>query len=68
MLLESPVSWGLGPQSEDGFFGLGGIGGSSGYGIRRPGVAAGFGYVTCKLAGHDRADACADAMEAVLGV
>ena len=60
LLLESSVNWGLGLQSDpDGFFGLGGIGGFSGYGVRRDGLAAGFGYVTCKLGGHDRADACA---------
>lgn len=45
---------------------MGGIGGFSGFGIRRPGLAAGFGYVTCALAGYERADACADAFEAAL--
>jgi hypothetical protein len=35
-------------------------------GIRGPGLAAGFGYITCALAGYDRADACADAFEAAL--
>jgi CubicO group peptidase (beta-lactamase class C family) len=71
-LLEDEVSWGLGLQSDTvgrhGLFGLGGIGGFSGYGIRGDGVAAGFGYVTCKLGSHDRADACSGAMEAALGV
>jgi hypothetical protein len=36
--------------------------------VRRPGLAAGFGYVTCRLGSHERADACADALEAALGV
>jgi CubicO group peptidase (beta-lactamase class C family) len=68
VVLESPASWALGLQSEGPFFGLGGIGGFGGYGIRGDGVAAGFGYVTCKLDTHDRADACGDALEAVLGL
>jgi len=68
-LLESPVSWGLGLQTDPGgFFGLGGIGGFAGYGIRRDGLAAGFSYVTCALGTHERADACADAFEAALGL
>jgi CubicO group peptidase (beta-lactamase class C family) len=71
-LLDDEVSWGLGLQSyavgRHQVFGLGGIGGFSGYGIRRDGLAAGFGYVTCKLGTHDRADACEQAMEAVLGI
>jgi CubicO group peptidase (beta-lactamase class C family) len=67
-LLRAPVSWGLGLQTDERreFFGLGGIGGFSGYAVSREGVAAGFGYVTCKLGGHERADACSDAMERVL--
>ena len=67
-LLETLVSWGLGLQTHphDGSFGLGGIGGFAGYGIRRDGLAAGFGYVTCRLGSHDRSDACADAFEAAL--
>jgi CubicO group peptidase (beta-lactamase class C family) len=69
LLLESPVNWGLGLQSDPGgFFGLGGIGGFAGYGVRRDGLAAGFSYVTCSLGTHERADACADAMEAALGL
>ena len=68
LLLEDEVSWALGLQSDGPFFGLGGIGGFSGYGIRRDGLAAGFGYVTCTLGTHERADACSSAFEAVLGV
>jgi CubicO group peptidase (beta-lactamase class C family) len=68
MLLELPVAWGLGLQTDERreVFGLGGIGGFSGYGVSREGVAAGFSYFTCKLGEHDRADACSDAMERVL--
>jgi CubicO group peptidase (beta-lactamase class C family) len=69
LLLEHPVNWGLGLQSDPGgFFGLGGIGGYAGYGVRREGLAAGFSYVTCTLGTHERADACGDAMEAALGL
>jgi hypothetical protein len=69
LLLEHPASGGLGLQSDPGgFFGLGGIGGYAAYGVRRPGLAAGFAYVTCALGTHDRADACALAMDAALGV
>jgi CubicO group peptidase (beta-lactamase class C family) len=46
--------------------GLGGIGGFSGFGIRRPGLALGYGYVTCALGGHDRTQACEDALESAL--
>ena len=67
-LLQARVSWGLGMQTypSTGDFGLDGIGGFGGGGIRRAGVAAGFGYVTCKLGTHARADACLEAMERVL--
>lgn len=67
-VLDDDVAWGLGLHADqgDGWFGMGGIGGFSGFGIRHPGLAAGFGYVTCALAGYERADACADAFEAAL--
>jgi hypothetical protein len=47
-------------------FGLGGIAGFSGFGIRRPGLALGYGHVTCLLAGHERTAACEDALDAAL--
>lgn len=67
-LLEEDASWSLGFRidGEDGSFGLGGIGGFSGYGIRRPGLAVGYGYVTCRLGGHERTAACEDALDAIL--
>jgi CubicO group peptidase (beta-lactamase class C family) len=67
-LLEEDAAWSLGfrVDGDDGSFGLGGIGGFSGYGIRRPGLAIGFGYVTCRLGGPERTAACEDALEAIL--
>ena len=67
-LLEDDAAWGLGfrVDGDDGGFGLGGIGGFSGFGIRRPGLALGYGYVTCALGGHDRTQACEDALESAL--
>jgi CubicO group peptidase (beta-lactamase class C family) len=68
VLLEDAVSWGLGLQTDPatGDFGLYGIGGFGGFGIRRDGTAVGFGYVTSRLGTHERADACADALDALL--
>jgi CubicO group peptidase (beta-lactamase class C family) len=61
------VRWGLGVQVEDdGTWGMGGIGGSLGYGRRKPRPAS-FGYVTARMGDHDRAGRCADAFDAVLG-
>jgi CubicO group peptidase (beta-lactamase class C family) len=54
-LLERPVRWGLGFQLEDDGFGLGGIGGSVGWGDRA--ARTGFAYVTRRMGDHDRADA-----------
>ena len=68
-LLEDDVAWGLGfrVDGDDGGFGLGGIGGFGGFGLRRPGIALGFGYVTCALdSGHARTQSCEDALEAAL--
>jgi CubicO group peptidase (beta-lactamase class C family) len=66
-LLEEQASWGLGFRVDDAdAFGLGGIGGFAGFGIRRPGVALGYGYVTCLLAGRERTAACEDALDAAL--
>jgi CubicO group peptidase (beta-lactamase class C family) len=69
-LLEEDAAWGLGfrVDGDDGGFGLGGIGGFSGYGIRRPGLALGYGYVTCALSDHGRTEACEDALEKALAV
>jgi Beta-lactamase len=66
-LLEEEASWGLGFRVDDAdTFGLGGIGGFAGFGICRPGLALGYGYVTCLLAGRERTAACEDALDAVL--
>jgi CubicO group peptidase (beta-lactamase class C family) len=66
-LLEDDAVWSLGFRVDDGVsFGLGGIGGFAGYGLRRPGLALGYGYVTCLLAGYDRTEACEDALEEAL--
>lgn len=62
VLLERDVDWGLGFQLEDGTWGHGGLGGSGGYASPELGLA--FGYVTNRMAGHDRGDALADAAEA----
>jgi len=59
--------WGLGVRlDDDGSWGMGGVGGSLGYGRRAP-RAASFGYVTARMGDHDRAERCADAFDAALG-
>jgi hypothetical protein len=67
-VLEDDVSWGLGLQTypDEGFFGLGGIGGFAGFGLRRRGLALGYGYVTCRLSALDRSHACEEALEEAL--
>jgi CubicO group peptidase (beta-lactamase class C family) len=67
-LLELNAAWGLGfrVDGDDGGFGLGGIGGFAGFGLRRPGLALGYGYVTCALGTHERTQACEDALEEAL--
>lgn len=67
-LLEEDAAWSLGfrVDGDDGGFGLGGIGGFSGFGLRRPGLALGYGYVTCSLGDHDRTQACEEALEKAL--
>ena len=60
VLLGRPVRWGLGFQLEDDGFGLGGIGGSVGWGDRTAG--SGFAYVTRRMGDHDRADAVEQAL------
>jgi CubicO group peptidase (beta-lactamase class C family) len=69
VVLERDVAWGLGPQLEpDGSFGLGGVGGFSGFGLRRDGLELGYGYVSCLLADYDRTEACELALERALDV
>jgi CubicO group peptidase (beta-lactamase class C family) len=66
LLLERPVRWTLGMQlDDDGSWGMGGIGGSVGYADPARGYA--FAYVTSHLAGFDRVDALADAVNHVIG-
>ena len=68
VVLESDVTCGLGLQTDpgDGSFGLGGIGGFSGFGVRRPGVSLEYGYVTCALGDFERTQACEGALETLL--
>ena len=63
-LLDAEVTWGLGPQFEESYVGMGGLGGSDGLLETSRGYS--FGYVTRRLADHDRAIALGDAAEAVL--
>jgi CubicO group peptidase (beta-lactamase class C family) len=66
LLLERPVRWTLGMQvDDDGTWGMGGIGGSVGYADPDRGYA--FAYVTRHLAGFERVDALADAVNRMLG-
>jgi CubicO group peptidase (beta-lactamase class C family) len=63
-LLGEEATWTLGWRRDGGFVGLGGIGGSSaGMDLERGYALA---YVTRRLAGHDRSNACYDALEACL--
>jgi CubicO group peptidase (beta-lactamase class C family) len=63
-LLDREVTWGLGVQFDETYVGMGGLGGSDGLTDVRRGYS--FGYVTRRLADHDRAEALTDAVEAVL--
>jgi len=63
-LLDREVTWGLGVQFEESYVGMGGLGGSDGEANLELGFS--FGYVTRRLANHDRAIALSDAVEAVL--
>ena len=63
-LLDREVTWGLGVQFDETYVGMGGLGGSDGLADLRRGYS--FGYVTSRLADHDRAVALTDAIEAVL--
>jgi CubicO group peptidase (beta-lactamase class C family) len=59
------VRWGLGFQAyEEGPFGLGGVGGSDGFGNRALGF--GYGYVTNTMGDHARTEAVVEALEATL--
>lgn len=53
VLLRRPVDWGLGFQVTSDGFGMGGLGGALGWGNREH--RFGFGYVTHRMADHDRA-------------
>ncbi len=63
-LLDRSVAWGMGLQFDEGYAGMGGIGGSDGAVHLERGFA--FGYVTRRLANHDRAIGLADTVEACL--
>lgn len=60
-LLDRSVAWGMGLQFDEGYAGMGGIGGSDGEVHLEQGFA--FGYVTRHLGSHDRAIALTDAIE-----
>jgi CubicO group peptidase (beta-lactamase class C family) len=64
-LLDRSVAWGMGLQFEEGYAGMGGMGGSDGEVHLEKGYA--FGYVTRRLADHDRAISLADTVERCLG-
>jgi Beta-lactamase len=63
-LLEEEATWTLGWRRDGGFVGLGGMGGSSAGMDTERGYA--LAYTTHRLAGHDRSNACYDALEACL--
>jgi CubicO group peptidase (beta-lactamase class C family) len=63
-LLGRSVAWGMGLQFENGYAGMGGIGGSDG--MIHLGLGYAFGYVTRRLADHERATSLADTVEGCL--
>lgn len=63
-LLDREVTWGLGVQFDESSVGMGGLGGSDGLADLHRGYS--YGYVTRRLADHDRSVALTDAIEAVL--
>ena len=63
-LLDRSVAWGMGLQFEESYAGMGGIGGSDGMVDLERGYS--FGYVTRRLADHDRAISLADTVEECL--
>lgn len=64
LLLERDVVWGLGVQLEDDYVGMGGLGGCDGLAETARGYA--YGYVTRRLADHERAIALSDTVEGIL--
>jgi CubicO group peptidase (beta-lactamase class C family) len=66
MLLRRHVDWGLGFQLDVDGFGMGGIGGALGWGNAEH--EFGFGYVTARMANHDRAFAVYEAAARVVGI
>jgi CubicO group peptidase (beta-lactamase class C family) len=63
-VLGEEATWTLGWRREGSFVGLGGIGGSSAGMDEERGYA--LAYTTRRLAGHERSDACYDALESCL--
>jgi hypothetical protein len=63
-VLDREVTWGLGVQFEESYVGMGGLGGADGMADVERGYS--FGYVTRRLADHDRAIALSDTVEACL--
>lgn len=66
VLLGRPVSWGLGFQIDADGFGMGGLGGALGWGNRE--ARFGFGYVTNRMATHDRALSVYEAAARLAGI
>jgi len=66
VLLQSHIDWGLGFQIESDGFGFGGLGGALGWG--NIDHRFGFGYVTNRMADHDRAMAVYEAAAQVVGL
>ena len=65
VLLANPMDWGLGFQIDADGFGMGGLGGSLGWGNADHGF--GYAYVTHRMANHDRALAVYKAVADVFG-
>jgi CubicO group peptidase (beta-lactamase class C family) len=66
LLLEEDAIWTLGWRRDEGWVGMGGIGGSSAGGMLDEPGGYRMAYVTRHLAGHDRSNALYDAVEACL--
>ena len=63
-MLDREVTWGLGVQFEESYVGMGGLGGSDGLADLERGYS--FGYVTRRLADHDRAISLTETFESSL--